>query len=102
MTIFPLVGPLAKLAATALEHVNLRKSALSKAEKQDQVRRFEELESSDLQQGELLSELSENVEQMAKAVESHIRETRRMRLLLYAALIVSATSLVLSLVILLK
>jgi len=102
MAIFSLVGPLAKLAATALEHVNLRKSALFKAEKQDQIRRFEELERSDLQQGELLSELSENAEQLAKAMESHIRETRRMRLRLYTALIVSAASLILSLIVLLK
>ena len=97
ISILPLVGPLTKLATAALDHVNLRKSELSKAEKQDQLQRLQKLEDSDLEQGELLGELSENVEQLARAVENHIQATRRLQWLVYLALAFSAASLIISL-----
>lgn len=99
--ILPIIDPLARLATAALEHVNLRKSALGSKEKQDQTRRLNELEDSDLEQGQLLSELSENVEQLAKAVESQVEADRvrhaRITRLLYAAIFLAILSLAVSL-----
>ena len=75
--ILPLIDPLARLAAAALEHVNARKARLSSKEKQDQAQRLKELEDSDLEQARLISELSENVEQLTKAIQSQIEENKR-------------------------
>ena len=99
--ILPIIHPLARLATAALEHANLRRSALGSKEKQDQARRLNELEDSDLEQAQLISELSETVEQLAKAVESQvedslIRQARVLRLL-YAAIFLGVLSLGISL-----
>jgi predicted transcriptional regulator len=95
--ILPLLDPLARLAAAAMEHVNIRKAGLSSRDKEAQAQRLKELEDSDLEQARMISELSESVEQLARAMQSQIEETsareRRLRGLLYLAMIVSLASL---------
>ena len=104
--ILPLLDPLARLAAAAVEHVNLRKTLLASKEKQDQAQRLKELEDSDLEQARLTSELSERLGQLTKAVQSKIEEDKarqaRMRSLLYLAIAIGIGSLVISLVSLLR
>jgi predicted transcriptional regulator len=104
--ILPLLDPLARLAAAALEHVNLRKKRLATKEKQDQAQRLKELEDSDLEQARLISELSENVEQLIKAVQSQIEENKarqtKIRRLVYAAVLMGIVSLATSLIILFR
>jgi len=75
--ILPLLDPLARLAAAAMEHVNIRKAGLASKAKEAQAQRLKELEESDLEQARLISELSETVEQLAKAVQSQIEENKR-------------------------
>ena len=96
ISILPLVGPLTKLATATIEHVNLRRSSVSHAEKETQMRRLEELERSDLEQGELLSELSKSVRQLANAVENHIDGTQRLYWLACTGIILSLASITLA------
>jgi hypothetical protein len=99
--ILPLLDPLARLAAAAMEHVNIRKAGLASKDKEAQAQRLKELEESDLEQARIISELSENVEWLAKAVQSAIEENNlretRLRRLVYVALVVSLASIVISL-----
>ena len=98
--ILPLIDPLARLAAVALEHVNIRKSKLASKEKQDQAQRLKELEDSDLEQARLISELSENVEQLTKAIQSQIEENKarqaKILRLVYVAIALGIASLAIS------
>ena len=106
LPILPLLDPLARLAAAALEHVNLRKKRLATKEKQDQEQRLKELEESDLEQARLLSELSETVEQLTKAFQSQIEENKarqtKIRRLVYVAVLMGIASLATSLIILFR
>src|SRR6266481_6429194 len=99
--ILPLLDPLARLAAAALEHVNIRKAGLASKDKEAQAQRLKELEESDLEQARMISELSENVEQLAKAVQSQIEENKqreaRLRVLIYIAAAASLVSIAISL-----
>ncbi len=94
--ILPLLDPLARLAAAAMEHVNIRKAGLASKDKEAQAQRLKELEESDLEQARMISELSENVEQLAKAVQSQIEENKRrearLRGLVHVAVIASIVS----------
>jgi uncharacterized coiled-coil protein SlyX len=101
--ILPLLDPLARLAAAALEHVNLRKARLGTKEKQDSAQRLKELEDSDLEQARLISELSEAVAQLTKAAQSQIEENKarqaKIRRLVYLAVLIGIASLAISLII---
>src|SRR5882762_2198762 len=96
--ILPLLDPLARLAAAAKEHVNIRKAGLDSKDKEAQIQRLNDLEESDLEQARMISELSENVEQLAKAVQSQIEENKRrearLRGLIYIAVVASLVSIV--------
>ena len=102
--ILPLLDPLARLAAAAMEHVNIRKAGLASKDKEAQAQRLKDLEESDLEQARIISELSENVERLAKAVQSEIEENQlreaRLRRLVYLALVVGLASIALSLAVL--
>jgi Fe2+ transport system protein B len=104
--ILPLLDPLARLAAAAMEHVNIRKARLTSKDKEAQAQRLKELEESDLEQARMISELSENVERLAKAVQSEIEENKlreaRLRRWVYAALVVGLVSIAISLAMLFK
>ena len=104
--ILPLLDPLARLAAAAVEHVNIRKAGLARKDKEAQAQRLKELEESDLEQARMISELSENVERLAQAVQSAIEESKfreaRLRRLVYIALVVGVASIAMSLAILFK
>lgn len=104
--ILPLFDPLARLAAAALELVNVRKARLASKDKEAQAQRLKELEESDLEQARLLSELSENVAQLAKAAQSQIEANKAreavLRRLVYLALVLSLAAIALSLVSLFK
>ena len=88
--ILPLLDPLARLAAAAMEHVNIRKAGLGSKDKEAQAQRLKELEESDLEQARMISELSENVERLATAVQSQMEENKRrearLRILVYIAI----------------
>jgi hypothetical protein len=94
------------LAAAAVEHVNVRKAGLTAGGQLDAARRIQALEDSDIEQANLISNLSESVEQLAEAVESQIEESRkreaRLRLLSVAGLCFGLASLAISLVLLLR
>jgi Fe2+ transport system protein B len=104
--ILPLLDPLARLAAAALERMNKRKAGLASKEKEAQAQRLKELEESDLEQARMISELSENVEQLARAVQSQMDETRlrqgRLRVLFYATVVVGLISITVCLLTLFK
>jgi len=104
--ILPLLGPLTRLAAAAVEHVNVRKAGLGVGGQLDAARRIQALEDSDIEQANLISNLSESVEQLAEAVESQIEESRkreaRLRLLTVVSLFFGLASLAISLVLLLR
>ena len=89
--ILPLLDPLARLAAAAMEHVNNRKAGLGSKDKEAQAQRLKELEESDLEQARMISELSENVERLAMAVQSQLEENNRretrLRALVYLAVV---------------
>ena len=97
--ILPLLDPLARLAAAAVEHVNIRKAGLASKDKEAQAQRLKELES-DLEQARMISELSENVEQLAKAAQSEIEENKlretRLRRLVYITLFIGLLSVAIS------
>src|SRR4051812_23872594 len=99
--ILPILDPLTRLAAAAMEHVNMRKAGLGSGSNQDAARRIKELEDSDFEQAQLISELSESVEHLAEAVQSQIEESRRreakLRLLVYLSLVFGFASLVIAL-----
>jgi hypothetical protein len=104
--ILSLFDPLARLAAAALELVNVRKARLVSKDKEAQAQRLKELEESDLEQARLLSELSENVAQLARAAQSQIEENKLreagLRRLVYLALVLGLAAIALSLVSLFK
>jgi hypothetical protein len=85
----PLLKPLARLAAATFEHANIRKAGLAEKDKQDLQRRLVELEDSDVEQAELLGQLGEHLEELARGVEAHIRRTRRQEVLIKILLGVS-------------
>jgi hypothetical protein len=104
--ILPLLDPLARLAAAAVEHVGIRKAGLARKDKEAQAQRLKELEESDLEQARMISDLSENVERLAKAVQSAIEESKlreaRLRRLIYVALIAALASMAISLAMLFR
>jgi hypothetical protein len=97
--ILPLLDPLARLAAAAMERVNSRKAGLASKDKEAQAQRLKELEESDLEQARIISELSENVEQLARAVQQ--REAR-LKVLVCIAVVASLVSIAMGLLIIFK
>jgi predicted transcriptional regulator len=104
--ILPLLDPLARLAAAAMERVNIRKAGLASKDKEAQAQRLKELEESDLEQARIISELSENVEQLARAVQSQIEEHKqreaKLKVLVCIAVVASLVSIAMGLLILFK
>src|SRR4051794_25596659 len=104
--ILPFIEPLAKLAAAALEHTALRKGELALRDRHGVDQRLKDLEDSDFEQGALIRDLSQNLEQLATAVESQLEESQRrearLKPLVYAGLAMGFASLIISLVTLLK
>jgi hypothetical protein len=86
--ILPFIEPLTRLATAALEHVNLRKAGLAAGGKPDAAR-LKELEESDFEQAELISQLSETVERLAEAVQSQIQANKKREAMLWRLVYVS-------------
>jgi hypothetical protein len=112
--LFPILGAISSVANTAWD--TYLKSKQSKdlllARRQDKViqdalaTRVEKLEDTCLEQARLIGELSRDLEQFAKAIQSGIEENQRrqasVRILLFVVLGVSVVSLVIAIVAILR
>ncbi len=93
--------------ASAVEQIQHRKKIRQEAEQSENLnKRLKELEDIDLEQEQLIGELSRNVEHLAKAIETEIEANRardaRNQRLVYIALTLGLVALVVSLVALLR